>query len=117
MADITHWADVMAEEIIGSGKKHLVATGITPSGHIHIGNMREVVTADATYRALLDQGANAEIIYVADTYDPLRKVYPFLDESFAPHVGKPISDIPCVCRECASYAEHLLKPFNSNVNR
>ncbi|MDK2832670.1 MAG: lysyl-tRNA synthetase, class, partial [Methanolobus sp.] len=45
MADITHWADVIADEVLAKGKKHLVATGITPSGHIHIGNMREVVTA------------------------------------------------------------------------
>lgn len=117
MVEITHWADVMAEEILRSGKKHLVATGITPSGHIHIGNMREVVTADATYRALLDQGADAEIIYVADTYDPLRKVYPFLDESFAQHVGKPISEIPCPCGECSSYAEHFLKPFYKALDR
>lgn len=111
MADITHWADVVADEVLEKGKKHLVATGITPSGHIHIGNMREVVTADVAYRALLDKGAQAEFIYIADTYDPLRKVYPFLDESYAPHVGKPLSEIPCPCGEHKSYSEHFLEPF------
>ena len=79
MAEITHWADVVADEVLDKANRHLVATGITPSGHIHIGNMREVVTADAAYRALVDKGAEAEFIYIADTYDPLRKVYPFLD--------------------------------------
>ncbi|WP_094227464.1 lysine--tRNA ligase [Methanolobus psychrotolerans] len=112
MADITHWADVIADEVLAKGTKHLVATGITPSGHIHIGNMREVVTADVAYRALIDKGAEAEFIYIADTYDPLRKVYPFLDEaSYAQHVGKPLSEIPCPCGEHKSYSEHFLEPF------
>ncbi|MDD3042044.1 MAG: lysine--tRNA ligase [Methanosarcinaceae archaeon] len=111
MTDIIHWADVIAEDTLKMSSKHLVATGITPSGHIHIGNMREVVTADAAYRALLDKGADAEFIYIADTYDPLRKVYPFLPESYAEHVGKPLSEVPCPCGKCANYAEHFLKPF------
>ncbi|MDI3540116.1 MAG: lysyl-tRNA synthetase, class [Methanolobus sp.] len=117
MADITHWADVVAEEVLARGKKHLVATGITPSGHIHIGNMREVVTADAAYRALLDKGAQAEFVYIADTYDPLRKVYPFLDESYAEHVGKPLSNVPCPCGKHTSYSEHYLEPFLGALKR
>lgn len=111
MADTIHWADVIAEDALKKDDKQLVATGITPSGHIHIGNMREVVTADAVYRALLDKGINADLIYIADNYDPLRKVYPFLPESYAEHVGKPIFEVPCPCGNCENYAEHFLKPF------
>jgi len=111
MAEITHWADVVAEDALKLGKKHLVATGITPSGHIHIGNMREVVTADAAYRTLLGKGADTELIYIADTFDPLRKVYPFLPQSYADHVGKPLSEVPCPCGRCNNYAEHFLTPF------
>ncbi|HID47680.1 MAG TPA: 4Fe-4S dicluster domain-containing protein, partial [Methanococcaceae archaeon] len=33
------------------GNKHTIATGITTSGHIHIGNLREMLTADAVRRA------------------------------------------------------------------
>lgn len=117
MADITHWADVVAEDVLEKGNKHLVATGITPSGHIHIGNMREVVTADAAFRALLGKDAEAELIYIADTYDPLRKVYPFLPESYAEHVGKPLSEVPCPCGGCKSYAEHFLAPFLEGLER
>ena len=117
MADTIHWADVIAEDVLKKNGKHLVATGITPSGHIHIGNMREVVTADAVYRALLDKGADADFIYIADNYDPLRKVYPFLPESYAEHVGKPISEVPCPCGNCANYAEHFLKPFLEALRR
>jgi lysyl-tRNA synthetase class 1 len=106
-----HWADVIAEDVLAKGKKHTVASGITPSGAIHIGNMREVVTADAIYRALVDKGADVRLIYIADTCDPLRKVYPFLPKEYEDHVGKPLSEIPCPCGSHKSYAEHFLLPF------
>lgn len=115
-----HWADDIANKVLEKGKKKpIIATGITPSGDIHIGNMREVVTADTVYRALLDKGADAKLIYIADTYDPLRKVYPFLrkKEEYSENVGKPLSEIPCPCGKCANYAEHFLNPFLDSLNK
>jgi len=109
---VPHWADIAASEIIKlKGNKNVVATGITPSGPIHLGNLREILTGDALARALRDQGSEVDFIYIADTFDPLRKVYPFLPESYAEHVGKPISEIPDPegCHE--NYAEHFLEPF------
>jgi lysyl-tRNA synthetase class 1 len=74
--------------------------------------MREVLTGDAIHRALLDAGQVVRFNYVADNYDPLRKVYPFLDPGrYGPLVGRPISDIPCPCEGHASYADHFLEPF------
>ncbi|MEA2004083.1 MAG: lysine--tRNA ligase, partial [archaeon] len=115
MDESRHWADVIADNV--TAKKHIIATGITPSGEIHIGNMREVVTADAAYRALCDAGIDAELIYIADTLDPLRKVYPFLSDDYSEHVGKPLSAIPCPCGACANYAEHYLMPFLESLER
>ncbi|RMF83991.1 MAG: lysine--tRNA ligase, partial [Nitrospinota bacterium] len=108
-----HWADVIAERIVAErGTRHVVSTGITPSGEIHIGNMREVVTADAIYRALQRLTPDCRFNYVSDTYDPLRRVYPFLDRAkYEREVGKPLSEIPCPCGEHVSYAEHFLLPF------
>ncbi|MFO7677912.1 MAG: lysine--tRNA ligase [Thermoplasmatota archaeon] len=106
-----HWADVIAKKLHKEQKKHVLATGITPSGPIHIGNMREILTTDAIYRCLVDLGSDVEFIFVADDYDPLRKVYPYLPKTYEQHVGKPISDIPCPCGKHASYAEHYLKSF------
>ena len=117
MAETIHWADVVAKEALEKSSRHIVASGITPSGNIHIGNMREVLTADAVYRALRDAGGDATLIYIADTYDPLRKVYPFLDDSYKEHVGKPLSEIPCPCTDHASYAEHFLEPFIDSMEK
>jgi len=110
-----HWADVIAENALARGKKHTVASGITPSGAIHIGNMREVVTADAVFRALKDRGEDVRLIYIADTLDPLRKVYPFLSKDYENHVGKPflIFHVPAaairVTQSISCY--HLSKHF------
>jgi lysyl-tRNA synthetase, class I len=106
-----HWADVLAEELIHDGMKHVLATGITPSGPIHIGNMREVLTTDAVYRALIKRDADVEYVYIADDYDHLRKRYPYLPESYEQHIGKPISEIPCPCGNHESYADHYLSDF------
>jgi len=106
-----HWADVVAEKLIEKGNEHTLATAITPSGPIHVGNLREVITTEAIYRALKDKGAEAKLIFIADTFDPLRKVYPFLSKEYEKYVGMPISDIPCPCGKHKNYAEHFLEPF------
>ena len=113
----THWADEIAEAILRERPgRHEISTGISPSGEIHIGNLREVITADCVYRALKERGADVAFDYVADNFDPLRKVYPFLDKDvYEPHIGCPLSEIPCPCAGHASYAEHFLEPFLASL--
>jgi lysyl-tRNA synthetase class 1 len=111
-----HWADVLADELLKKNTRHVLATGITPSGPIHIGNMREILTSDAVYRCLVQKGGDAELIYIADDYDPLRKVYPHLPDSYAQYVGKPLSEIPCPCGNHKSYAEHYLISFLASLH-
>jgi lysyl-tRNA synthetase class 1 len=106
-----HWVDVESEKLKNFSNKHVIATGITPSGDIHVGNMREILTGEVITRGLKEKGVDAQLIYMGDTIDPLRKVYPFLDESYKEHVGKPLSEIPCPCGDHSSYAEHFLNPF------
>ncbi len=110
-----HWADVLAEDLLKEKKKHVLATGITPSGPIHIGNMREILTTDAVYRSVLAKGGDAELIYIADDFDPLRKVYPYLPKIYEKYVGMPISDIPCPCGKHKSYADHYLTSFLNSL--
>ena len=107
-----HWADQVASELVEVQQRHLLSTGITPSGEYHVGHLREVLTAEGVVCALREQGAECKLNYVADSMDPLRRVYDFLDpERYERHVGKPLCDIPCPCDEHASYAEHFLQPF------
>jgi len=107
-----HWADEIADKLADRPGPQEISTGISPSGSIHLGNLREVMTADVIYRALRERRSDVGFHYVADNFDPLRRVYPFLDpEIYAPHVGKPLSEIPCPCGAHANYGEHFLLPF------
>ena len=106
-----HWADVVAEELLKKGKKHVISSGITPSGPIHLGSMREILTADAIVRAVNEKGGDAKLIYIADNADPLRKVYPFLDsDTYEKYVGMPLAEIPAPDGN-GSYDQYFLRPF------
>lgn len=106
-----HWSERIARELAERSREQRIATGITPSGPIHIGNIREMITADAIYRNLVHLGANARFYFIGDTFDPLRRRYPFLPEDYEQYVGMPLSRIPCPENCCESYAMHYLRPF------
>lgn len=111
---LIHWADRTVDTLLkdrGNGP-FLIASGISPSGRIHVGNLREVLTADVIHRVLRERGIDTRFVFIADDYDALRKVYPFLDEAvYAKYVGCPLSEIPSPSGEDISYADHFLRPF------
>jgi lysyl-tRNA synthetase class 1 len=110
------WADATAAKIAAERHHYVVASGITPSGEIHVGNLREVLTAHTISLALEDLGKKTEFIFVSDNMDPLRHVYPFLDAKiYEQHVGKPLSNIPCPCGKHQSYAHHFVEPFVASL--
>ena len=77
ISELCHWADQQAERIIkqkGDLDLYTCASGITPSGTVHIGNFREIITVDLIVRALRDRGKNVRFIYSWDDYDVFRKV-------------------------------------------
>ena len=121
-----HWADEAADRILGTAPSrdegaapaaprmgpHRISTGISPSGPIHVGNLRETLTGDAIARVLRERGADVRLEFVADDFDPLRRVYPFLDPTvYEPLIGRPLSEIPCPCGAHESYADHFLMPY------
>ena len=107
---IPGWAEKVAERL-GSGP-HVVVTGISPSGNIHAGNLREVLVAEAVANALRARGRETRFIFHADTIDPLRKISPGVPESFAEYLGHSLAYVPDPEGDChASYAEHFLMPF------
>jgi lysyl-tRNA synthetase class 1 len=113
-----HWSFAIAQDVIAKRKEqtHVVATGITPSGAIHVGNLREIIIADAVHSALVTTGVDARLIYVADSFDPLRRRYPFLPPDYETHIGKPLSEIPDPKGCHASYADHYLQPFLDSLD-
>ncbi|PIE98163.1 MAG: lysine--tRNA ligase [Treponema sp.] len=106
-----HWADQTAENIIrerGERQEYTCASGITPSGTVHIGNFREIMSVELVVRALRDNGKNARFIYSWDDYDVFRKVpanMPKPDELEA-YLRFPITSVPDTSGRNENYAAH-----------
>ena len=106
---IPAWAERVADSL-GEGP-HVVVSGISVSGNIHAGNLREVFVAEAVANALRQRGEEVRFIFHADTIDPLRKIAPGVPESYKEYIGHSLSHIPDPEGCHVSYAEHFLVPF------
>ena len=107
-----YWADQVAENLIKSRKKKsfTVASGVTPSGTLHFGNFREIITTDIIARALRDKGMKVRFIYSWDDYDRFRKVPGDMPKKniLKRNLGKPVINVPNVFgTKHKSYAHYL----------
>ena len=100
----------------GSAPTITCASGISPSGPIHLGNLREIMVPHLVADELARRGAQVRHILSWDDYDRLRKVPAGVDPSFAQHVGRPLSDVPDPCGEHASWAVHFKAPFRAALH-
>lgn len=113
-----HWAYQIAHELI---RKHpnketfVCASGISPSGSVHIGNFREIITTYFVVKALQDLGKKTRFIFSWDDYDRFRKVPKNIDPSFKKYIGMPYCDIPDPYGCHKSYAEHFEKEFEKSL--
>jgi lysyl-tRNA synthetase class 1 len=111
-----HWADETAEKIVrekgGSSmdekELYTCASGITPSGTVHIGNFREIISVELVVRALRDMGKNVRFIYSWDDYDVFRKVPKNMpkQEELQKYLRFPITMVPDPWERDESYARH-----------
>ena len=111
-----HWANETAQRLIENHKNAetiVCASGISPSGHVHIGNFREVVTTHFVVKALETQGVKARFLFSWDDYDRFRKVPSGIPEHFSQYIGLPYSEVPDPFGCHRSYAEHFEKEFES----
>lgn len=110
-ATLTHWADQTADKIIrerGDLELYTCASGITPSGTVHIGNFREIISVDLVVRALRARGKKVRFIYSWDDYDVFRKVPANMPkpEVLEKYLRFPITMVPDTFGRDASYARH-----------
>jgi lysyl-tRNA synthetase class 1 len=106
-----HWADATALQIIqrkGDKPLYVCAAGITPSGTVHIGNFREIISVDLVVRALRGMGKNVRFIFSWDDFDVFRKVPANMPQRdmLASYLRKPITEVPDPYGREQSYARH-----------
>jgi lysyl-tRNA synthetase class 1 len=112
------WVARFADEVIAAadryrpGKPIVCASGISPSGPIHLGNLREVLTPHLVADEIRRRGVPCEHIISWDDYDRFRRVPATIDSSWSEHVGKPLTSVPAPPgSEHASWADHFRAPL------
>jgi lysyl-tRNA synthetase class 1 len=112
-------ADLVEQAMAGAGRSGPIvcASGISPSGPIHLGNLREVMTVHAVADALRRRGHQVDHIHSWDDFDRLRKVPEGVPPEFAQHVGRPLSAVPDPGGEYESYAVRYMTEFAHSLDR
>jgi lysyl-tRNA synthetase class 1 len=87
------------------------SSGISPSGPIHLGNLREFLMPHFVADELQRRGVAARHLHVWDDYDRFRRVPAGVDPSWAEHIGRPLSGVPDPWDCHPSWAEHFKEPL------
>jgi lysyl-tRNA synthetase class 1 len=117
------WVARTAGEVRAEGERRhpgeapTCASGISPSGPVHLGNLRELMTPHLVADEVRKQGAPCRHILSWDDYDRLRRVPAGFDPSFAEHIGRPLSAVPDPCGQHPSWAEHFKEPLRESLGR
>ena len=115
-----HWADKIAGKLVKvfpKQKEYVAAAGISPSGIVHIGNFRDIITSELIARSLRDKKKKAKLIFIWDDYDRLRKIPQGVPKSFEKYVGMPLSEVPDPNKKAKSYADFFKKELEGTIDR
>jgi lysyl-tRNA synthetase, class I len=99
------------------GEAPTCASGISPSGPVHLGNLRELMVPHLVADEVRKQGVPARHILSWDDYDRLRRVPAGFPDSFAEHIGRPLTAVPDPCGQHENWAEHFKEPLRESLAR
>ncbi len=109
-----HWASAYTDKVLEKfpdKDEYVCASGISPSGTIHFGNFRDIVTSYAVFEELKKRGKKARMIFSWDDFDRFRKVPQGIDPSFEKYIGFPLTGIPSPDGTDKSYAKYQEEEF------
>lgn len=118
---VQDWVTRAADDVVADaerrhpGKPVTCASGISPSGPIHLGNLREVMVPHLVCDEILRRGMPARHILSWDDFDRLRKVPAGMPESLVEHIGRPLTAVPDPCGDHENWAEHYKEPFRASL--
>lgn len=121
------WVARLADEVIEAAHARdpqrtiVCASGLSPSGPIHLGNLREVMTPHLVADEIARRGIPVEHIISWDDYDRYRKVphgVEGIDESWAQYIGMPLTSVPAPRgSEYPNWAEHFKAAMSESLER
>lgn len=117
-----HWSERIADKIIAKNPNkevYVCASGVSPSGSVHIGNFREIAIPYFVAKALKMKGKKVRFIFSWDDFDRLRKVPVNVSQvvdGYEKYVGCPYTMIPNPFDDGAeSYGRHFEIEFEKSL--
>ncbi len=109
---VTRAADdaVRHHERTGADGPVTCSSGISPSGRVHLGNLREFLMPHFVADELRRRGVPVRHLHVWDDYDRFRKVPHGVDPSYAEHIGRPLVAVPDPWGCHDSWSTHFKEP-------
>jgi lysyl-tRNA synthetase, class I len=98
------------------GEVPTCASGISPSGPVHLGNLRELMTPHLVADEVRRNGAPCRHILSWDDYDRLRRVPAGLPDALSEHIGRPLTSVPDPCGGHDNFAEHFKDPLREALD-
>lgn len=115
-----YWSDVATDAVLEhfpNEKVYTSAAGISPSGVVHFGNFRDVMTSLAVHETLKERGRPARFLFSWDDFDRFRKVPVGVDPSFEQYIGMPLTSVPDPKGEYPSYAQRFETDFMASMKQ
>ena len=112
--DPIDWVTRAADDAVrhaGEGNLVTVASGASPSGPIHLGNLREFITPHFVAEELRRRGVPVRHLHSWDDFDRFRKVPAGVPAEWAEHIGRPLTAVPDPWECHANWAEHFKEPL------
>ncbi len=112
--DPIDWVTRAADDAVrhaGEGNLVTVASGASPSGPIHLGNLREFITPHFVAEELRRRGVPVRHLHSWDDFDRFRKVPAGVPAEWAEHIGRPLTAVPDPWECHANWAEHFKAPL------
>ncbi len=115
-ADPVDWVTRAADDAVrhhersGADGPVTCSSGVSPSGPVHLGNLRELLMPHFVADELRRRGVPVRHLHVWDDYDRFRRVPAGVPASWSEHIGRPLSAVPDPWGCHTSWAEHFKEP-------
>ena len=114
------WVSRFADEVIAEAQRRdpggriVCASGLSPSGPVHLGNLREVMTPHLVADEIRRRGLDCDHLLSWDDFDRFRKVPAGIDPSWEQYIGRPLTSVPAPPgSEYPNWAEHFKAPMTA----
>jgi lysyl-tRNA synthetase class 1 len=111
------WVGRLADEVVAEADRRgavtvVCASGLSPSGPVHLGNLREVMVPHLVADEIRRRGRDCRHLLSWDDYDRFRRVPAGFDPSYAAYIGRPLTAVPAPPGSPhPSWAEHFRAPL------